>query len=132
MAMNPAQPVSAAVRMEALERENAELREQLRRATAQQVVTRGAILEASQERADTVRVAHQVAVEERATRAAIAVQGNTIGTAVVLQIVNFFLLLVLAVGLYFWLPREISARVPSQATVFQQGYPNGTVVVPGR
>jgi hypothetical protein len=116
-------------RLEELQRENDLLREQLRRNSAQATVARGAISEAMTEKEVTARLAHQVTVEERATRAAVEVQGSNIGFSVILQIMNFLMLIVLLVGLFVWLPREIQTRVTPSAVV--NTVPGGgTIVVP--
>jgi hypothetical protein len=115
-------PGYEAGRIDELERENQSLREQLRQYAAQATVARGAIMEAATEKEATARMAHQAVVEERATRAAVEVQGSNIGFSVVLQIINFFLLLILTFGLFVWLPREVEARIPRPAP---------TVVAPG-
>jgi len=115
--MGAARPGYPAGRIEELQRENEDLREQLRRYAAAQSVARGAIEEAAHEKDATARIAHQVAVEERATRTAVEVQGNSIGFGVIMTIVNFFMLLVLAIGLFGWLPREIENRVRPATTV---------------
>lgn len=111
MAMGAARPGYPAGRIEELQRENEELREQVRRYAAAQTVARGAIEEAAHEKDATARIAHQVTVEERATRTAVEVQGSSIGFGLVLTIVNFFILLLLAIGLFAWLPREMENRV---------------------
>jgi hypothetical protein len=116
-------------RLEELQRENETLKEQLRRAAVQTTVARGAISDAITEKETTARLAHQVSVEERATRAAVEVQGNNIGFSVILQIMNFLMLIVLLVGLFVWLPREIQTRVTPSAVV--NTVPGGgTIVVP--
>jgi hypothetical protein len=116
-------------RLEELQRENERLREQLRRAAAQATVATGAIQEAVQEKEATARIAHQVAVEERATRAAVEVQGSNLGLSLILQILNFMMLIVLLVGLFAWLPREIQAR-STPSTIVNTVPAPGTVVVP--
>lgn len=110
MAMEASNPGFSAGRLEELQKENQLLREQLRRTAAQATVAHGAFQEAVQEKETTARLAHQVAVEERATRAAVAVQGNNLGLSLILQILNFMMLIVLLVGLFAWLPRELEAR----------------------
>lgn len=121
MAMSVSDPGFLAARIDELEGENNRLREQLRAYAAQQTVVRGALSEAAVEKDATARMAHQVVVEERATRAAVENAGSSIGFAVILQVVNFFLLLVVLVGALFWLPAEIQRRVQ----------PRTTTVVPG-
>ena len=86
MAMDAARPAAYnAGRVEELQRENDALREQLRQYAAQQAVARGAIVEATQEKEATARIAHQVAVEELATRTAVEVQGQNLGFSVMMQ-----------------------------------------------
>jgi hypothetical protein len=122
MAMGASRPAIGTDRLAELQRENEELREQLRQYAAQATVARGAIREAVHEKEATAKIAHQVAVEEQATRTAVEVQGSNIGLAVIMNILNFFLLLILAVGLFAWLPREIENRVaPSQTVVTTPG-----------
>ena len=129
MAMGTPNSAFTAGQVAELQRENEELREQLRRVAAQQTVVSGAISGAAQEREVATRMAHQVAVEERATRAAVEVQGNSIGFAVILQILSFFLLVLLAFGVFAWLPREMENRFPRPAaTVVTPG--GGTIVTP--
>ncbi|MCC2672896.1 MAG: hypothetical protein K0Q72_5368 [Armatimonadetes bacterium] len=129
MAMGASNPGFVPGRLEELQRENETLKEQLRRAAVQTTVARGAISDAITEKETTARLAHQVSVEERATRAAVEVQGNNIGFSVILQIMNFLMLIVLLVGLFVWLPREIQTRVTPSAVV--NTVPGGgTIVVP--
>jgi flagellar basal body-associated protein FliL len=116
-------------RMEELQRENDRLRDQLRRTAAQVTVASGAIQEAVQEKEATARIAHQVAVEERATRAAVETQGSNLGLSLVLQILNFVMLIIMVVGLFAWLPREIQARSNPSAIVTTTPAP-GTVIIP--
>jgi hypothetical protein len=82
-------------------------------------VARGAISEAATEKEATARMAHQVAVEERATRAVVETQASSLGLSVILQIITFFLVLIVAFGLFAWLPREVEAR--SGRTVITPG-----------
>ncbi len=130
MAMGAADPAYSAgrddARLQELQRENETLREQLRRLAAQHTVARGALTEAAAEKDAAERIAHQVVVEERATRAAVEVAGSGISTTVVFQILNFFMLLVLLVGLFAWLPRAVADRIPGPTTVTTPG----TVIVP--
>ena len=129
MAMGASNPGFIPGRLEELQRENETLREQLRRSAATATVARGAINEAMTEKEVTARLAHQVAIEERATRAAVEVQGNNLGFSVILQVMNFLMLIVLLVGLFVWLPREIQTRVTPSAVV--NTVPGGgTVVIP--
>ena len=128
MAMGTPNTAFTAGQVAELQRENEELREQLRRVAAQQTVVAGAISGAAQEREVATRMAHQVAVEERATRAAVEVQGNSIGFAVILQVLSFLLLVLLAIGLFAWLPRELDARFPRAGTTVVS--PAGTTVIP--
>jgi hypothetical protein len=129
MAMGASSPGFSAGQVEELTRENAALREQIRRATATNTVAHGAFQEAVTEKETTARLAHQVAVEERATRAAVEVQGNNLGLSLVLQIMNFMMLIILLVGLFAWLPREIEARSgPSSTVITTPGQPG--IVVP--
>lgn len=130
MSLEMSEPRTMALRLEELERENAALREQIRRAATQQVVSRGALAEAVQEKEVAARIASQVAAEERATRAAVEVQGSSIGFSLVLQVLNFLMLVTLIGGLYFWLPTTLENRL-RPATVIT-GSTSGTVVVPGR
>ena len=130
MSSDAASPLYTAGRMEELQRENEELREQLRKLAAQQTVTRGAVMGAAHEKEATARLAHHVVVEEQATRAAVQVQSSGINLSVILQVLNFFMLLVLLVGLFVWLPREIENRVGRPAVVHSP--PGGTIVVPGQ
>lgn len=120
--MNPA---GSAARVDELQRENERLREQLRGYAAQQATIRSALLEANGEREATERLAHQVAVEERATRTAVEVQGSSIGLGVILQILNFFMLLILIFGLFVYVPREMDRRMAPSTTVVTPG--NGLV-----
>ena len=129
MSMETADPAYVAGRMAELQKENDELREQLRRFAAHSTVTRGALQEAMHEKETTAKLAHQVTAEERATRAAVEVQGNNIGLSVILQVLNFFMLLILVFGLFVWLPNEVERRVDRPNPVVA---PDGTVVVPGR
>lgn len=123
-------PAAAAARADELQRENERLREQLRGMTVQQTAIRNAALEANGEREATERLAHQVVVEERATRTAVEVHGNTIGFAAIMQILNFFLLLIVAFGLFVYVPREMDRRLaPPSNTVVT---PGSSVVIPGR
>ena len=91
--------------------------------TVQQTAVRNAVIEATGEREAAERLAHQVVVEERATRTAVEVHGNTIGFAAIMQILNFFLLLIVAFGLFVYVPREMDRRLAP---------PSNTVVTPGR
>lgn len=116
-------------RMEELQRENERLREQLRRTAAQVTVATGAIQGAVQEKEATARIAHQVAVEERATRAAVETQGSNLGLSLVLQVLNFMMLIIMVVGLFAWLPREIQAR-SNPSTIVTTSPAPGTVVIP--
>jgi hypothetical protein len=118
-------PALAAARIEELQRENQTLREQLQSYAAQQTVVRGALTEAAHEKEATARIAHQVAVEERATRTAVEVQNSTLGFAAIMQIVSFFILLIMIIGMFVWLPREIERRVAPSTTIVT---PGGTVV----
>jgi hypothetical protein len=129
MAMGASNPGYVPGRLEELQRENERLREQLRRTAAQATVATGAIQEAVQEKEATARIAHQVAVEERATRAAVEVQGSNLGLSLILQVLNFMMLIVLLVGLFAWLPREIQAR-STPSTIVNTVPAPGTVVVP--
>ena len=124
------QPVQSASQLEELRRENQALREELRRYSAQQTVARGAIVEAAHEKEATARIAHQVAVEERATRTAVEVQANNLNFSLMMQVINFFLLVVLAIGLFAWLPQQIENRMPH--TVVAPTAPGSAVVVPAR
>ena len=128
MAMGTPNTAFTAGQIAELQRENEELREQLRRVAAQQTVVAGAISGAAQEREVATRMAHQVAVEERATRAAVEVQGNSLGMALILQILSFFLLVLLTFGLFAWLPRELENRMARPTTVVSPG--GGTIVTP--
>jgi hypothetical protein len=130
MAMDAArQPAQGTGRIEELARENQALREQLRQYAAAQSVARGAIVEAVSEKEAAARIAHQVAVEERATRTAVEVQSHNLSFSVWMQLINFFLLLILAIGLFAWLPQQIADRMPH--AVVAPAAP-GTVVIPGR
>lgn len=128
MAMGASSPGFMPGRLEELQRENELLREQLRRTATQATVARGAIQEAVYEKEATARLAHQVAVEERATRAAVEIQGSNIGLSVILQIANFLMLIVILVGLFVWLPREIEAR--SAPSTIVNTAPAPGVVIP--
>lgn len=130
MAMDPAGSGYVTGRVEELQRENETLREQLRRAGAQQTVARGALHEAVGEKEASARLAHQVAVEERATRAAVEVQSGNVGLSVILQILNFFMLLILLFGLFVWLPREVETRLKPAVSVVNPSA--GTVTTPIR
>jgi hypothetical protein len=127
MATEAMGPAHAAGRMEELQRENAELRERLRRLATQSTAARSALQEAVGEREASARLAHQITVEERATRAALEVHGSNTGFSVVLQVLNLFVLLVLAIGLFVWLPREVERRIPAPPVQA----PGGAVIIPG-
>jgi len=119
--------------MEDLERENAELREQLRRYAAAQTVAKGAVIQAAQEKEATARIAHQLVVEEQATRAAVEVQTGNTSFAAIMQIINVFLLVILLVGLFFWLPREVysqSRQATPNVNVIQPNTGGGTRIIP--
>src|SRR3712207_2557767 len=114
MAMDTANTVNTAYttgRIDELQRENQELREQLRRVSVQQTVARNALQEAVGEKEAAAKLAHAVTVEERATRAAVEVQGNNIGLSVILQALNFFLLLITLICMFTWLPRTLEDRL---------------------
>lgn len=128
MAMGTSNSGFAAGRVEELTRENEALREQIRRASIHNTVTQGAFQEAVTEKETTARLAHQVAVEERATRAAVEVQGNNLGLSLVLQIMNFIMLIIMVVGLFAWLPREIDARTRTSTVITAPG--QSGIVVP--
>jgi hypothetical protein len=113
-------------RIEELQRENAGLREQLRQYAATATVARGQIQEAVHEKEATARMAHQVAVEERATRAAVETQATNVGLSIVLQVLTFFVMIILLFGLFVWLPREVEARSGGRTVVA----PGTGVVVP--
>ncbi len=137
MAMGAAGAPRGAERLQELEQENAELREQLRKYAAAQTVTRGAVMQAAQEREATERIAHQLVVEEQATRAAVEVQTGNTSFAGIMQIVNFFVLIILLFGLFFWLPREVQSQsrvVPNTSIVAPPGssvtVPGGTNIIP--
>ena len=119
---------TTAARIDELQRENEQLRQQLRTYAAEQTVVRGALSEAAHEKDATARIAHQVAVEERATRTAVEVQGSSIGFSVIMQILSFFLLLILAVGLFVWLPGEVERRLARNTTRVIAPTPNSIVV----
>ncbi len=125
-------PALSAARAEELQRENERMREQLRAYAAQHTNIRNALQEVAGEREATERLAHQVSVEERATRTAVQVQGNSIWFAVILQIINFFILLILIFGMFLYLPREVERRMTPTSTVVTPGTPNSTIVVPTR
>ena len=127
MAMKTVSPNHSAGRLEALQRENDQLREQLRRLALQQNVARDALHDAVQEKETAARLAHTFAAEERATRAAVEVTGNNLGLSLILQILNFFVLLVLAIGLFVWLPNEVERRIDRPAVVTGTG---GAIVTP--
>jgi hypothetical protein len=114
-------PALAAARIDELQRENETLKEQVRALAVQQNVVRGALSEAHHEKEATARIAHQVTVEERATRTAVEVQNNSLSFAVVMQMLNFFVLVVLAAGLFVWLPREMERRVSPPTTIVTPG-----------
>jgi hypothetical protein len=127
MAMGASRPAVDSSRLEELQQENDTLREQMRQYAAQATVGKGALSEAVHEKEAAAKIAHQVMVEEQATRTAVEVQGSNIGLAVVVNVLNFFLLLVLLVAVFAWLPREIESHIgPSQTVVA----PSGGVVVP--
>lgn len=131
--MGASNPLFAAGQLEQLQRENEELKNQLRRFSAAQTVTRGALMEAAQEKEATARIAHQVVVEERATRAVVAVQGSTVSLAVILQFLSLLVLLVLTAGIFFWLPREIVARTApaTSMSIVSPGMAPTRVIIPG-
>jgi len=133
MAMDTANPAYVAGRLEELERENTELREQLRRLAVHQQVSRNALSEAVGQKETAAQLAHKVTVEERATRAAVEVAGTNVGFSVILQIVNFFALLITIIIATAWLPAEIERRVARPVPVATQA-PNGTTIItqPGR
>jgi len=135
MAMEAAGAPNGAGRMEELERENAELREQLRRYAAAQTVAKGAVMQAEHEREATARIAHQLVVEEQATRAAVEVQTGNTSFAAIMQIINVFLLVILLIGLFFWLPREVYSQSREAAptpnvNVIQPAPGGGTRIIP--
>lgn len=121
-------PAYGSPRTEELQRENEALKEQVRAYAAQQDAIRRAMQEAIGEREAAERLAHQVAVEERATRTAVQVQGSNIGFAVILQIINFFMLLVLLFGLFIYVPQEVQRRVGQTSTVVTPA--PGTTIIP--
>jgi hypothetical protein len=129
MSTDDVSPLYTAGRMEELQRENEQLKEQVRKLAVQQTVTRGAVMEAAHEREATARMAHQVAVEERTTRAAVAATAGNLNLSVILQVIHLFLLLILMIGLFVWLPREMENRIRPTVVTPQ---PGGPVVVPGR
>lgn len=130
MSLETGEPRTMALRLEELERENTALREQMRRVATQQVVSRGALAEAVQEKEATARIASRVTAEERATRAAVEVQGSSLSFSLVLQVLNFLMLVVLMAGLYFWLPTTLENRLRPANVV--TGTSPGTVIVPSR
>ena len=133
MAMDMANAAGPSERLAALQQENAELREQLRRAAAERQVARGAIHDAVQEKEIAARLAHQVTVEERATRTAVEVQGSSVGLSITLQVINFLLLLTLLVGVFFWLPGELETHLrPATQIVTPAGTGTTTTIIPGR
>jgi hypothetical protein len=132
MAMGASDPAFSAGRLEELQRENEELREQVRRLATHETVARGAISEAVHEKEATARMAHQVVVEERATRAAVEDQSSSLGWAVMLQILNFCLMLMILFGLFAWLPRELDHRVNASSTTVVAPTQPGTYVAPVR
>lgn len=130
MSLEMSEPRTMALRLEELERENAALREQIRRAATQQVVSRGALAEAVQEKEVAARIASQVTAEERATRAAVEVQGSSLGFSLVLQVLSFLMLVTLIGGLYFWLPTTLENRLRPSTVI--TGSAPGTIVTPSR
>lgn len=113
--------------VEALQRENDALRAQVRQLAAQQTVARGAIQGAVQEKEATARIAHQVGVEERATRAAVEVQSGNTNMVLFIQMLNICLTVLLLFGIFFWLPRELPQPAPTVITS-----PSGGTIIPGR
>lgn len=128
MSMGAVDPAFAAGRLDELQRENNQLKEQLRRLATQSTVAQGALREAVAEKETAANLVHHVAVEERATRAAVEVQSSAMNMAAIVQFVNFLLLLVISLGLFAWLPGEIGKRVngPSPSAVVA---PAGTTIV---
>lgn len=122
-------PAYGSARLEELQRENDQLREQIRAYAAQHANIRNALQEAAGEREAAERLAHQVTVEERATRTAVVAQGSNIGFAVVMQIINFFILLILIFGMFVYVPREVERRVGPASTTVVTPAP-GTVTIP--
>lgn len=128
MSMGTVDPAFSAGQMEELKRENNLLKEQLRRLATQSTVAQGALREAVAEKETAANLVHHVAVEERATRAAVEVQSSAMNMAAIVQFINMLLLLVIALGLFAWLPGEIGNRVngPKPNTVVA---PSGTTIV---
>jgi len=128
MSMGTTDPAFSAGRLEELQRENNLLKEQLRRFSTQSTVAQGALREAVAEKETAANLAHHVAVEERATRAAVEMQGSAMNMAAVVQFINMLLLLAIALGLFAWQPTELGKRVngPSPSAVVA---PSGVTVV---
>lgn len=128
MSMGAVDPAFSAGRVEELQRENNLLKDQLRRYATQSTVAQGALREAVAEKETAANLAHHVSVEERATRAAVEVQSSAMSMAAIVQFVNFLLLLVISLGLFMWLPGEISNRVngPAPTTITA---PAGSTIV---
>lgn len=129
MALGASRPGYSAGGVDELQRENAELREQLRRLSTAQVVAQGAVQEAEHEKEATMRMAGAVTAEERATRTVVEGQSGSLGLSVVLQILSFFVLLIILFGMFAWMPGEISRRA-SPTTVIGSPVPGVTTVRP--
>jgi len=127
MAMPASETLELQVDVETLRKENELLRQQVRQLSAQQTVARGAIQEAVQEKEATARIAHQVGVEERATRAAVEVQAGNSSVQLFVQVMNLLLTVLVLFGLFIWLPRALPQAAPTVITS-----PSGATIVPGR
>jgi len=115
-------PTDPTVELAALRQENQRLQEQLRKFATNEKAARGALSTASAEREATEKLAHQVVVQERVTHEAIASQGGSLGLSVILQIVNSLLLIVMLVGVFAWLPKELSRiTTPASSTIMMPG-----------
>ena len=131
MSMDATAAQVTGARIDELQRENELLREQLRTLTVQQQAVHGAVRNATVKEETAARLAHQVAVEERATRAAVEVQASNLGFATIMTIVNFFVLLIILIGMFVWVPKlvagQVAAELPRTTITAPPGAP---VVVP--
>ena len=128
MSVGATDPAFSAGRIDELQRENNVLKEQLRRFSTQANVAQGAYREAVAEKETAANLVHHVAVEERVTRAAVEAQSSAMNIASMVQFVNFLLLLVIALGLFAWLPGELGKRVNGPAPTSVTA-PAGTTIV---
>lgn len=107
--------------IESLRAENDQLRAQVKQLAARQQTAQGALSTASAEREATERLAHSVVTQERVTHEAISAQGGSLGLSVLLQILNFLMLLLVLLGIFFWLPGAVANRIPNTPQVVVPG-----------